>query len=665
MPLQQTSGNVTQDAYAGGKAAVPVYVESVFSTYLYTGTGSNQTITNNIDLADNGGMVWTKNRTTTGNNSLFDTVQGIYAYTSSNTTATEGYSSTTLRAFNNNGFGIGTNSLVNTSSQNYVSWTFRKQIKFFDIVNYIGTGSAHAINHNLGSVPGCIMIKDLNNTTNWTVYHSGLNNGSNPQNYYINLNTTGSQTSDSTVWNNTVPTSTQFTVGTSTNVNNGTNGNYIAYIFGAGGTGGFGLTGTQDIISCGSYTGTGASNNFISLGWEPQYLLIKRTDSTSSWNILDTMRGLGVGANWAQLNAETSGAEYDLATNPYLYPTATGFNILSNTGAFNASGGTYIYIAIRRGPMATPTTGTSVFSPNVEPNSSNPQTLTTGFPVDLSINASPSGSDRGVIDRLRGGGNSTSPTASNPILYTDLGSSEGAVSGLFFDNNTGLVDSGAYDSSGQTFWNFGRAPGFFDIVCYTGNATLGASYNHNLGVTPELFFIKKRSGSGGWVTYNKTIGNGGALVLNTNAAASYSNVFFNSTSPTSTTFTVDGSPGYSPVNSNGGTYVCYLFATLAGVSKVGSYTGNGTGQSIACNFGASGARFILIKRTDSTGDWYVFDSANGLTSSSSPYLLWDSTAAQTTGNNGVYASSGGFTLGSTASTTTNISSASYIFLAVS
>ena len=98
---------------------------------------------------------------------------------------------------------------------------------------------------------------------------------------------------------------------------------------------------------------------------------------------------------------------------------------------------------------------------------------------------------------------------------------------------------------------------------------------------------------------------------------------------------------------------------------MGSYTGNGTGQVIACGFGAAGARFVLIKRTDATGNWYTFDSARGLTVGSSPYLLLNSTAAETTGNNGVYASTGGFTLGATAMTTTNISGASYIFLAVS
>jgi hypothetical protein len=114
---------------------------------------------------------------------------------------------------------------------------------------------------------------------------------------------------------------------------------------------------------------------------------------------------------------------------------------------------------------------------------------------------------------------------------------------------------------------------------------------------------------------------------------------------------------------NTATAVAYLFATLAGISKVGSYTGNGTGQTIACGF-SGGARFVLIRRTDSTGSWYTFDSARGLTSGSSPYLLLNSTAVEVTGNNGVYASSGGFTLGATAITTTNIATASYIFLAV-
>jgi len=87
MPLQQTSGNDTQDAYGGGKAVVPVYVENVFSTYVYTGTGANQTITNGIDLSTKGGFVWIKIRDVTGNNNSFDTAQGAGKYLVTNTNA--------------------------------------------------------------------------------------------------------------------------------------------------------------------------------------------------------------------------------------------------------------------------------------------------------------------------------------------------------------------------------------------------------------------------------------------------------------------------------------------------------------------------------------------------------------------------------------------------
>ena len=154
MPLQQTSGNVTQDAYGGGKAVVPVYVESVFSTYLYTGTGATRSITNNIDLADNGGLVWIKNRTGTDFYVLTDTARGINNYLYTNTTGPQSTASSGLTAFNTNGFTVGSNSAANGSGNLEVSWTFRKQPKFFDIVTYTGTGSAHTIAHNLGVAPG-------------------------------------------------------------------------------------------------------------------------------------------------------------------------------------------------------------------------------------------------------------------------------------------------------------------------------------------------------------------------------------------------------------------------------------------------------------------------------------------------------------------------------
>jgi hypothetical protein len=258
-------------------------------------------------------------------------------------------------------------------------------------------------------------------------------------------------------------------------------------------------------------------------------------------------------------------------------------------------------------------------------------------------------------------GVSTNTTASGNNLYTSNTGAESTTALTLGFNNTGFVDPAYYSGYPFVWWNFKRAPGFFDEVCYTGTGS-ATTQAHNLGAVPELMIVKKRSAAAEWSVYGASLGVNGLLILNSaGAVGNDGGTFWNNTSPTSSVFSL-GTDGY--VNGSGATYVTYLFATLAGISKVGSYTGNGTGQAIACGFSA-GARFVLIKRTDSTGGWYTFDSARGLTSGSSPYLLLNSNAAEVTGNNGVYASTGGFTLGATAITTTNIATATYIFLAVS
>ena len=660
MPLQQTSGNDTQDAYGGGKAVVPVYVENVFSTYLYTGTGATQSITNSIDLSTKGGMVWIKDRTTNStNNNLFDTIQGATKLTHSNTTAATVTDTNSLTAFNTTGFTLGSGNTsgnqVNTSGDNFVSWTFRKQPKFFDIVTYTGTGSAHTISHNLGSAPGCIIVKRTDTTSNWQVYHSGLTSAA----YSIQLNLANAQASAPTVWNSTAPTSTVFSVGTDATVN-ASGGTYVAYLF-ASNAGGFGLTGTDNVITCGSFTTDSSDNASVNLGYEPQWLMVNCVSAASNWYMFDVMRGFSQ-TTLLYLNPNQAQLENSASNSPsYLIPNATGF--ATGQAGFFAPNQQIIYIAIRSGPMAVPTDPTKVFKPVVVNSPTSGQLETTNFPVDLLIEGENSQSTSAYwydIDRLRG-----SLSTSSATLFTNVGRVESTTtSGFGFDSNVGVTDyhnSSLGVADNVTYWNFSRAPGFMDIVCYSGTGSV-QTINHNLNAIPQLIFVKARTGSSaGWYVYVSSLGNTGYVKLDaTNAFATDSTVW-NNTNPTSTNFTIGTSPN---VNSSGGTLVAYLFATLAGVSYVGSYTGNGTGQSIACGFGASGARFVLIKRTDSSGNWYVFDSANGLTSSSSPYIWWNSNAAQTTGNNGVYASSGGFTLGATAITTTNIATASYIFLAI-
>ena len=155
MPIQQMLLG------AGGAAvATTPYVDDVFSTYLYKGTGSTINIVNGIDNSGEGGMVWLKNRGSTDDHMLSDTVRGYNKKLISNSSAGESTSSG-LSSFNNNGFTINGSSWgpANSSGDTYATFNFRKSPGFFDIVTYTGNGSNRTIAHSLGSVPGCIMIK--------------------------------------------------------------------------------------------------------------------------------------------------------------------------------------------------------------------------------------------------------------------------------------------------------------------------------------------------------------------------------------------------------------------------------------------------------------------------------------------------------------------------
>ena len=635
---------------AGGAGSPPVYVEDVFSTYLYTGTGATQSINNGIDLATKGGLTWIKSRSAATNNNLFDTVQGATKLTHSNTTAATITDANSLTAFNSNGFTLGTGNTsgnqVNTSAATYASWSFRKQPKFFDVVTYTGTGANRTISHSLGSVPGMIIVKRTDTTAAWQVYHSSLANTE-----YLVLNSFAASATGATRWNSTTATSSVFSVGTDTTVN-ASGGTYVAYLF-ADNAGGFGATGTDNVISCGSFTSDSSAKATINLGYEPQYVLIKRTDTTGDWILLDVMREFSL-TNDNLLYANTSGTE-----DPALiaWPTATGFQF------YWQPSGTYIYMAIRR-PMKVPTDATTVFKPVLQNcNPSAPSTVTTGFPVDLSLGFVNSGATyTAAADRLRG-----SSVSYQNLLYTQTTNAEDIYSnyGIGLDSNTTIQDYHYGIAVGSalptSYWSFKRAPGFFDVVCYTGTGA-NTTVAHNLTVVPEMMIVKGRSNVYNWSVYTTTTGITNYLRLNTvNASASASNVLWNDTLPTSSVFSVGISP---QINGSGATYVAYLFATCAGVSKVGSYTGNGTTQAIACGF-TGGARFVLIKRTDSTGDWYVYDTARGMTTLTDPYLLLNSTATEVATLGSVTTTTGGFTVNATILAAINTNAATYIFLAIS
>jgi len=650
MPTLLTQGAASARAYGfGASSAPPVYIEDVFSTYLYTGNNSTQTITNGIDLSGKGGLVWIKDRVTAYNHKLIDTARGIGTSSSgvlsSNLTAAAYNDVNSLTAFNLNGFSLGSNASYNSSSDTYASWTFRKQAKFFDVVTYTGNGvSGRTISHNLGSAPGCIIIKCTSVGYGWVVGHRGSGWGNSAA-----LNSTDPFGPNSTTFANTAPTSTVFTVGNAGGVNDNTQ-TYVAYLF-AHNAGGFGATGTDNVISCGEL---GIFDNTVNLGWEPQWILLKRADNLGEWYIFDTMRGITYTSNGATfLIANSNTVE---STAGYITPITNGF--IKNMS------GSHIYIAIRRGPMRTPTTGTSVFSPVARAGTSSASSVTgLNFSPDSILVKNRAGSSDSVdwsfnfFDRLRFPGYrlSTAFTDAEDTTITFITSIN--MDGITF-NSPGYT---ATNGLGYNYINyfFRRAPGFFDEVCYTGTGA-NRTVSHNLGVVPELMIVKGRSGALAWQVYSSGLANTEYLVLNTTAAKATGATRWNSTTPTSSVFSLGTSDFTNQVST---TYVAYLFATVAGVSKVGSYTGTGTTNQINCGF-TGGARFVLIKRTDSTGDWYVWDSARGIVAGNDPYLLLNSTAAEVTNTDYVDIYSAGFEISSTAPAAINANGGTYIFLAI-
>ena len=652
MPLVQTRGAASAQGFGefAQAAAAVNYIEDVFSCFLYTGTGSAQTITNNIDTSTYGGLTWIKGRSGATGHRLTDTARGVTKSLASETTAAEATETTGLTAFGTTGFTIGADADYNTSAATYVSWTFRKQPKFFDIVTYTGNGTLQNIAHNLGSTPGCILVKSTSAVHDWAVYHSSLG-----ATKFLKLNSTASAATASSLWNDTNPSSTTFTVGSDGDTNDsGTT--YVAYLF-ANDAGGFGLSGTDNVISCGIYTGNGGVLD-VNVGFEPQWLLVKRATQAAPWMMVDNMRGAPVLPSYASyLRANASDAEVANAAGFHI--NSTGFNVdgFNFDGAFN---GEYIYIAIRRGPMKVPTSGTSVFKPVTRTGTGADATVTgVGFAPDLAWIKDRGGNFSTSWDRLRGATKLLRQTGTSAEeTFTDALTGFDVMDGvrLGTDNTAQYINLNA---ATYINWNFKRAPSVFDIVCYTGTGTAGQTYTHNLGVVPELMIVKGRSIAEEWNVYFGN--NTNYLKLNRDDVPQTATTRWNDTSPTSSVFSLGTS---NWVNQSGSTYVAYLFASLAGVSKVGSYTGNGTTQTINCGF-TGGARFVLIKRTDALGGWYTYDTARGMTVLTDPYLLMNSTAAEVATLGSVTTVSTGFAVNNAILAGINAASpAAYIFLAI-
>ena len=399
------------------------------------------------------------------------------------------------------------------------------------------------------------------------------------------------------------------------------------------------------MIQCGAYTGNG-SQITTTLGVEPQWLMLKRADSSvgGGWGIVDNIRGWVEGGNSSNFQLLDNNADGGEAESSGAGLRSTGFT--SN----HTNGREYIYMAIRRGPMATPTSRASVFAIDTKGSTGDGKSpaFRLGNTVDMQINRKhATGTDElnnfELSSRLLG----------TKYLVTNSTAVEANNGDLLWDYNNG-VDSRTSSDSTDYSWLWRRSPEFFDVVAYTGNGSAGRQITHNLGVTPEMIWVKLRdSYTDNWQVYHSGLTSGHNILLDVNSAsADYSSRLY---SPSSTIFTVSSD---TSVNSNNLTYISYLWATLAGISKVGTFSHtNGSSTDVDCGF-SSGSSWVIVKRTDSDGDWYLWDSSRGIVSGNDPYLALNSTDNPVTDTDYIDPLNSGFQMSSSFITGT------YLFYAI-
>ncbi|MBQ60386.1 MAG: hypothetical protein CMA66_07595, partial [Euryarchaeota archaeon] len=317
-----------------------------FSTRLWTGTGSDVIVQSGVDLTGQGSMVWVKNRSRASTDHTIWTRNDQTGWLKPNTTAAitnqnwvRDWTTTTYTAAGNS------TSYASYSGDTYVGWAFKKTANFFDVVTYTGNSTNRTIAHDLGQVPGMIIVKNTSTAGySWQVYHRSLANTER-----IELDGTGAKTTGATTyWNSTTATSSVFSIGTHDQVNK-TGESYVAYLFGHDTSSG--------PIQCGSYVGNASSPPQINLGFEPQWVLIKRATAVESWAIFDNKRGVATGGNDAMITVDAF-AEYNSANQ--IEFTSTGFNL--TTAGLNVTNttGTYIYMAIAAEEGASTTYDSSI-----------------------------------------------------------------------------------------------------------------------------------------------------------------------------------------------------------------------------------------------------------------------------------------------------------------
>jgi len=333
-----------------------------FNTVLYTGNGGSQTITGVGFQPD---FVWFKTRDGTHAHALVDSVRGTDKVMHSNTTQAE--QSISSQTFNSDGYALvadGTANSINSSGSTKVAWNWKAGTSFTNDASGTGIGSVdstgsinttagisimswtslasgsnYTIAHGLSATPAVIIMKGRHEANSWIVYHH--KNTAAPETDYLSLDTTAA-TADYHVWNDTAPTSSVFSLGTWSGLDDG--GTMIAYCFAE----------KQGYSKFGSYTGNGSTDGtFVYTGFKPAFVMIKRTDATASWLMFDNKRVNPFNEITADLRPDSSQAEDTSTTYNTLDFLSNGFKLNQLNGDLNASGSNYIYMAFAENPFVS------------------------------------------------------------------------------------------------------------------------------------------------------------------------------------------------------------------------------------------------------------------------------------------------------------------------
>ena len=324
--------------------------QDYFNTKLYTGNGSTNAITGVGFQPD---WVWVKNRTDASTNHLgTDAVRGATKCLFPNLSNAEVTEANALQSFNSDGFTLGSDSSVNTNTKNWVSWNWKANgsgssntdgsinttytsantTSGFSISTYTGNATQGAtIGHGLGVAPAVVLVKRLNATSDWVMYHKGM--GAPPK--FIVLNSTAAEASSAGIFYNTAPTSSVFYVGDD-GATNASGGTYVAYCFAE----------KKGFSKFGSYTGNGnADGTFVYTGFKPAMVLFKQSSASGEkWYIYDNKRNAFNITN-SVLFPSASDAESSATTGAPIDILSNGFKLRGTDAAGNGSGSTYIYMA--------------------------------------------------------------------------------------------------------------------------------------------------------------------------------------------------------------------------------------------------------------------------------------------------------------------------------